>query len=164
MRAKLPAPTTQALFDREGTAVVYKRADGREVVGTLRRVPLLRWAAVAELPQAEALRPLARLRNATTLLLVALLAALGLMAYVLGVLIVRPLERLASAAAKLVAGDLSVELTAGGSGVVGSLPQAFRPLAGRLPARAGQGQRDRHSLTDALTGRYNRPHPSRRPA
>src|SRR5438094_217908 len=47
MRAKLPAPTTQALFDREGTAVVYKRADGREVGGTLRRVPLLRWAAVA---------------------------------------------------------------------------------------------------------------------
>src|SRR5437016_6014917 len=70
MRAKLPAPTTQALFDREGTAVVYKRADGREVVGTLRRVPLLRWAAVAELPQAEALRPLARLRNATTVTLV----------------------------------------------------------------------------------------------
>src|SRR5256712_1538660 len=158
MRAKLPAPTTQALFDREGTAVVYKRADGREVVGTLRRVPLLRWAAVAELPQAEALRPLARLRNATTLLLVALLAALGLMAYVLGLLIVRPLERLASAAAKLVAGDLSVELPVGGSGEVGSLTQAFRTLAGRLREREGQGELERLSVTDALTGLYNRRH------
>src|SRR2546426_2211704 len=158
MRAKLPTPTTQTLFDREGTAVVYKRADGREVVGTLRRVPLLRWAAVAELPQAEALRPLARLRNVTMVLLVALLAALGLMAYVLGLLIVRPLERLASAAAKLVAGDLSVELPVGGSGEVGSLTQAFRTLAGRLREREGQGELERLSVTDALTGLYNRRH------
>ena len=158
MRAKLPTPTTQTLFDREGTAVVYKRADGREVVGTLRRVPLLRWAAVAELPQAEALRPLARLRNVTMVLLVALLAALGLMAYVLGLLIVRPLERLAGAAAQLVAGDLSVELPVGGSGEVGSLTQAFRTLAGRLREREGQGELERLSVTDALTGLYNRRH------
>jgi diguanylate cyclase (GGDEF)-like protein len=158
MRAKLPTPTTQALFDREGSAVVYKRADGREVVGTLRRVPLLRWAAVAELPQAEAIRPLARLRSVTTLLLVALLAALGLMAYVLGLLIVRPLERLAGAAAQLVAGDLSVELPVGGGGEVGSLTQSFRTLAGRLREREGQGELERLSVTDALTGLYNRRH------
>src|SRR2546422_413714 len=143
-------------------AVPLRQAAARrflaEVVGTLRRVPLLRWAAVAELPQAEALRPLARLRNATTLLLVALLAALGLMAYVLGLLIVRPLERLASAAAKLVAGDLSVELPVGGSGEVGSLTQAFRTLAGRLREREGQGELERLSVTDALTGLYNRRH------
>src|SRR5439155_102139 len=45
MRTKLPPATAQALLDREGTAVEYKRADGREVIGTLRRVPALRWAA-----------------------------------------------------------------------------------------------------------------------
>jgi len=50
MRTKLPDATIRALFDAEGQTVVYKRADGREVVGVLRRVPRLRWAAVAELP------------------------------------------------------------------------------------------------------------------
>src|SRR5438093_2783102 len=56
MRTKLPPATAQALLDREGTTVEYKRADGREVIGTLRRVPALRWAAGAEIPRAEAFR------------------------------------------------------------------------------------------------------------
>src|SRR5207247_11108676 len=56
MRTKLPPATAQALIDREGTIVQYKRADGRDVVGTLRRVPALRWAAVVEMPRAEAVR------------------------------------------------------------------------------------------------------------
>src|SRR3989442_2148561 len=56
MRTKLPPATAQALIDREGTIVEYKRADARDVVGTLRRVPALPWAAVVEMPSAETLR------------------------------------------------------------------------------------------------------------
>ena len=41
MRTRLPETTTRALLDREGQIVMYKRADGREVVGALRRVPRL---------------------------------------------------------------------------------------------------------------------------
>src|SRR2546428_13436572 len=37
MRTKVPAATTQALLDREGSTVEYKRADGQDVIGTLRR-------------------------------------------------------------------------------------------------------------------------------
>lgn len=156
MRTRLPEAVTRVLLDREGQTVVYRRADGREVVGALRRVPRLGWAAVAELPQAEALREVGRLRNATTVMIVALLAAVGVMAYVLGLVIVRPLERLTAAAAKVAGGDLSVDLPAGGAGEVGYLTHVFNTLVARLRERESQAELERLSVTDALTGLYNR--------
>src|SRR2546429_8102527 len=54
MRTKLPM--AQELLDREGSTVDYRRADGQNVIGTLRRVPALRWAAVVDMPRAEAFR------------------------------------------------------------------------------------------------------------
>src|SRR3989442_15083176 len=158
MRTRLPETTTRALLDREGQIVMYKRADGRDVVGALRRVPRLGWAAVAELPQAAALREVGRLRNATVLMIAALLAAVGLMAYVLGRLIVRPLERLTAAAAKVAGGDLSVDLPAAGAGEVGYLTHVFNTLVARLRERESQAELERLSVTDALTGLYNRRH------
>src|SRR3989442_10082881 len=77
MRTKLPPATAQALIDREGTIVEYKRADGRDVVGTLRRVPALRWAAVVEMPRAEALRRSGGSGSGTGVTLLLLLAGAG---------------------------------------------------------------------------------------
>ncbi|HEX4600452.1 MAG TPA: diguanylate cyclase [Gemmatimonadales bacterium] len=158
MRTKLPKTMAQALVDKEGSTVVYRRGDGREVLGALRRVPQLRWAAVTEMPRADAFRPLARLRTDTVATLVVLFAAIGLIAVVLGLMIVRPLERLAGAAAKVAAGDLSVDLPAGGTGEVGYLARAFSHLVMRAREREGQGELERLSVTDALTGLYNRRH------
>src|SRR2546425_12905840 len=56
MRTRIATDVVQALTDREGSRVEYKRADGRDVMGTLRRVAALRWAAVVEVPRAEAFR------------------------------------------------------------------------------------------------------------
>jgi len=156
MRTKLPPATAQALLDREGTTVEYKRADGQDVIGTLRRVPALRWAAVVELPRAEAFRQPGG-GGGTGVLLLALLVAGGLAAYV-GLLIVRPLGRLAGVAAKVAAGDPSVELPTGGGGEVGQLTQVFKSLVARVREREGQGELERISVTDALTGLYNRRH------
>jgi len=158
MRTKLPEAMTSALFEKEGQTVVYKRADGQEVIGSLRRVPRLRWAAVAEIPLAQALGRVGRLRSATGLLLAALLALVGLLAYVLGLLIARPLGRLTTAAAKIAAGDLLVELPVGGVGEVGYLTRVFNTLVGRLRERESQAELERLSVTDALTGLYNRRH------
>ncbi len=157
MRTKIPPATAQALIDREGSIVEYKRADGRDVVGTLRRVPALRWAAVVEMPRAEALRRAGGAGSGLGVTLVLLVLAAGLVAYV-GLLMVRPLERLAGAAAKVAAGDLSVEIASGGRGEVGSLAQVFKNLVMRLREREGQGELERLSVTDALTGLYNRRH------
>jgi len=92
------------------------------------------------------------------LTLVVLLAGVWLIAYVLGLLIVRPLERLTSAAAKVAAGDLSTDLPVGGSGDVGYLTRTFGSLVARLRERESQGELERLSVTDALTGLYNRRH------
>jgi len=160
MRTKLSTATTQPLFDKEGATVTYALPppDGRDVVAILRRVPQLRWAAVVQVPREEAFADLARLRNVTILMLIVLLVGVGLAAYGLGVLIARPLERLSSAAARMTSGDLSVELPAGGSGEVGYLTRAFAHLVSRLREREGQTELERLSITDALTGLYNRRH------
>jgi diguanylate cyclase (GGDEF)-like protein len=158
MRTKLPDKTTVALFDREGQSVAYKRASGQEVFGALRRVPQLHWAAVAELPQAEAFRQASHLRNVTALLILALLAGVGLIAYLLGLFIARPLGRLTSAASQVAAGDLTVDLPVGGAGEVGELTRAFNTLVLRLRERESQAELERLSITDALTGLYNRRH------
>jgi diguanylate cyclase (GGDEF)-like protein len=158
MRTKLPKTMTQALFEKEGTSVVYKRLDGQEVVGVLQRVPQFHWAAVAETPRAEAFREVARLRNVTVVTLILLLAGSGLLAYLVGLLIARPLGRLTSAAAKVAAGDLSIDLRVGGGGEVGYLGQVFNSLVARLRERESQGELERLSVTDALTGLYNRRH------
>ena len=155
MRTKLPPETVQALIDREGSSVEYKRADGRDVMGTLRRVPALRWAAVVEMPRAEAFRQAGG--SGTGLLLIALLLAAALAAYV-GSLIVRPLQRLSGVAAKVAAGDTSVELPTGAGGEVGQLTQVFKNLVTRVREREGQGELERLSVTDGLTGLYNRRH------
>jgi len=155
MRTKLPTETVQALIDREGSSVEYKRADGRDVIGTLRRVPALRWAAVVEMPRAEAFRQAGG--GGTGLLLIALLLAAALAAYV-GSLIVRPLQRLSGVAAKVAAGDTSVELPTGAGGEVGQLTQVFKNLVTRVREREGQGELERLSVTDGLTGLYNRRH------
>src|SRR5207244_5792747 len=46
MRTRLPKVMVQALLDKEGQIVEYKRADGQDAVGTLRRAPQFRVAAV----------------------------------------------------------------------------------------------------------------------
>jgi len=157
MRTKVPPATAQALNDREGTTVEYKRADGQAVIGTLRRIPALRWAAVVEMPRAELVRRAGGSGSGLGVTLVLLLAGAGLVAYV-GVLMVRPLERLAGAAGKVAAGDLSVELPFAGRGEVGTLTQVFKNILMRLREREGQGELERLSVTDALTGLYNRRH------
>ena len=158
MRTRLPETTTSALFDKEGQTVEYKRADGQEVIGAVRRVPRLRWATVAEIPLSQALGRVGRLRSATGLLIAALLAVVGLLAYVLGLVIALPLGRLTTAAAKVSAGDLLVELPGGGVGEVGYLTRVFNTLVARLRERESQAELERLSVTDALTGLYNRRH------
>ena len=158
MRTRLPETTTSALFDKEGQTVEYKRADGQEVIGAVRRVPRLRWATMAEIPLSQALGRVGRLRSATGLVIAALLAVVGLLAYVLGLVIARPLGRLTTAAAKVSAGDLLVELPGGGVGEVGYLTRVFNTLVARLRERESQAELERLSVTDALTGLYNRRH------
>ena len=158
MKTTLPEATTRELVDREGQTVAQSRPQGRAVLAVLQRIPQLRWAAVAETPRAEAVREAGVLRFRTVLLMIALLVGVGLLAFIAGSFITGPLERLSEAAARVAAGDLSVELPAGGSGEVGYLTRAFNTLVSRLREKESQGELEKLSLTDSLTGLYNRRH------
>jgi diguanylate cyclase (GGDEF)-like protein len=158
MKTTLPAATTRELLEREGQTVTQSRGQGPEVVAVLRRVPQLRWATVAEMPRAEAVREAGTQRSRTVLLITTLLVVVGLLAFLVGMLINRPLVRLSEAAARVAAGDLSVDLPSGGSGEVGYLMRALNTLVTRLREREGQSELERLSLTDSLTGLYNRRH------
>ena len=155
MKGTLPTAITRELLEREGQAIDQSRPQGREVLATLRRVPQLRWAAVAE----AAVTDEGGNGGRAVLLILALVVVVGLLAFLSSVLITRPVVRLSEAAARIAAGDLSVDLPPMNSGgEVGYLTRAFNTVVTRLREKEGQSELEKLSLTDALTGLYNRRH------
>ena len=142
------------LLAREGRAVQFGSFTGDPVVGSARLVPALDWLLVAEIPASEAFRQVARLRNVTLGIVTLLLAVVGALAYLLSLLIVRPLDRLTQAAAKVAKGDLDVDLPVTTGSEVGYLTEVFNHMVARL--RESRTELERLSATDALTGLYNR--------
>jgi diguanylate cyclase (GGDEF)-like protein len=163
----LPPATARPLFAGEAGTVEYVGLTGAPSVGSLRRIPSLGWAFVAEIPVAEAYQDVRALRNTAILILVALVLGIGFIAYRLGLLIVRPLDRLILGAAEVAGGDFTVDLPSGG-GEVGKLTRVFNDMVARL--REGRARLDTAyatlqkqneelellSVTDGLTGLYNR--------
>ena len=145
---------TRWLLAREGRAVQFGSVTGGRVVGSVKRVPGLDWVVVTEIPTVEAFRQVARLRNVTALIVASLFAAVGALGYFLGLLIVRPLDRLTQGAAKVAAGDLDVDLPVVTGGEVGYLTHVFNNMVARL--RESRQALERLSATDPLTGLFNR--------
>ena len=151
----LSPAATEILFARERTPVSYPARDGKEVIGILERVPSLEWAVVAEITAEEAYAQVTQLRDMTALLALGLLVVAGFIAYWLGLLIVRPLDRLTKGAAEVAGGDLEVDLPVG-KGEVGYLTEVFNGMVDRL--REGREQLEMLLTTDPLTGISNRRH------
>ena len=156
MRSQLPKPTMLALLKHQATTLEYNGFEQHRVVGALRQIPRLNWSVVAEVPKREAYQQVIRLRNETALIVTALLAGVGLLAYFLGLLIVRPLDRLTRGAAEVAAGDFAVDLPVTSGGEVGVLTEVFNNMVDRL--REGRQELERLSVTDGLTKLYNRRH------
>ena len=152
---------------REGRVVTYQSLAGHEVVGSMKRVPRAHWAVVSEIPADAAYWQVRRFRDLTLMVVSGLLLGVGAIAYRLGLLIVRPLERLIKGAAEVAEGDLAVDLPAA-KGEVGDLTEVFNHMVGRL--RQGRQELDAMnerllkkneelellSTSDALTGLHNR--------
>ena len=152
--AALSGATLRQLQRAESTVVTYRTADGLDVVGAMAPVPTSEWSAVAEIPTAAAFRDIRRLQVDTAVLVVVLLVVVGSLAYGLGLLIVRPLDRLSLAATRVAAGDLEVDVPASGGGELAKLAGAFNDMVRRL--RETREELERLSVTDALTGLANR--------
>ena len=154
MRQGFSRDATNSLLAREGRAIQFGSFTGDRVVGSVRAVPALNWVVVAEIPRGEAFQQVARLRNVTLGIVLLLLAVVGALAYLLSLLIVRPLDRLTEAAAKVAKGDLDVGLPVTTGSEVGYLTAVFNDMVARL--RESRAELERLSATDPLTGLFNR--------
>jgi diguanylate cyclase (GGDEF)-like protein len=156
------------LTRREGDAFTYVSIDRSEVVGALRKVPQVPWLVLAEVPADRAFLEIRRFGNLALLVVVTLLFVSAASAYRFGLIIVRPLDRLAKGAAEVAAGDLAVDLPVAGGGEVGYLTSVFNHMVSRLresrqqldetneTLRRQNEELERLSLTDGLTGLSNR--------
>lgn len=150
----LESETIDSLMAIEQSSLEYTNRRGHRVMGTMKRVPGLDWIVLAEISVADAFAQITELRKQTALFVCLLLLGIGLIAYVLGVSIARPLNRLTEGAAKVAEGDLGVTIATDTRGELGYLTQVFNDMVERL--RAGREKLERLSITDDLTGLYNR--------
>ncbi len=144
------------LFDSPENSVEYADYDGRRVVGRLTPVSQMRWGVAAEVGREAAYATITRMRNVTLALIATVLVGIGLTAYLLALTIVRPLNRLTAAAARVAADDLEIDLPVESRGEVGYLTAVFNRMVSRL--RHGREELQKLSITDGLTGLYNRRH------
>lgn len=150
-------------------AMTYTNYEGREVLGTLKKVPQVRWAVISEVSADAALAQVQRFRNFGLLVITILLLLVAGLAYRFGLLIVRPLERLTDGATEVAMGDLDVDLPGdtSGAGEVGALTGVFNNMVARLRAgrqelasanerlRIKNQELEQLSVTDGLTGLVN---------
>ena len=170
LETQLAGRTTRKLFYGEGDPQKYYSYHGKPVVGDLKQISELDWGVVAEKERAKAYAQIVRLRNVTLVLVVGLLLFIGLGAYLLGLTLVRPLDRLTGGASKVAAGDLEVDLPVLSRSEVGYLTEVFNDMVARLRqgreelAAINKTLREKNqelhelSITDSLTGLYNRKH------
>ncbi len=155
------ADTVFAALGVGATPGVYRTPAGTDVIGALSELQQQPWAVLAEIPVRAAYAEVIRVRNITLVVLLGALLAVGFIAYQLAQLVVRPLDRLTQGAGEVASGDFAVELPKSGGGEVGYLTDVFNFMVARLregreELEAANRELERLSVTDALTGLYNR--------
>jgi diguanylate cyclase (GGDEF)-like protein len=170
METSLGKSYIEKLYSRESTPQDYVNYRGKDVMGTLKKVPPLNWGLVVEKDKQKAYAKIIRLRNLTIGLVAVLLCVIGLAAYFLGLTIVSPLNRLIGGADKVARGDLEVDLPVQGGGELAFMTRVFNNMVHRLRqgreelAKVNTTLRKRNkklqeiSVTDSLTGLHNHKH------
>ena len=170
METSLGKSYIEKLYSRESAPQDYVNYRGMDVMGTLKTVPPLNWGLVVEKDKQKAYATIIRLRNLTIGLVVVLLCIIGLAAYLLGLTIVGPLNRLIGGADKVARGDLEVDLPVQGVGELAFMTRVFNNMVHRLRqgreelAKVNTTLRKRNkklqelSVTDSLTGLHNHKH------
>ncbi len=170
IKLELPATLSQPVSETDPALDEYDDPYGRKVIGTLRRMSQMNWGIVAQIEKEEVYAQVSRIRVLTMMICLGLLLTIGLIAYFLGLTIVRPLDRLTNGAAMVAAGDLEVKLAVVGHSEVRYLTEVFNTMVARLRTDREElarinvtltGKNDELrtlSTTDSLTGLFNRRH------
>jgi len=156
--------------DSNAALLEYVDFHGEKVVGVYHRMSQLGWGVVAQIGKNEIYSEIMQIRILTVLICLGLLLVIGLAAYILGLTIVRPIDRLTHGAAKVAEGDLEVKLPVIGRGEIGFLTEAFNNMVaglykGQVELATINGElmeKNKElqlvSITDSLTGLFNRKH------
>ncbi|GEM_PF-234918 len=156
--------------DTDTGLLEYSDHHGEEVIGVLHQMSQLGWGIIAQVGKNEVYAQIMRIRMLTLMICLGLLLVIGLAAYLLGLTIVRPLDRLTHGAARVAAGDLEIKLPVVSRGEVGYLTEAFNKMVARLHQNQEElaainemlTQKNKElqmlSITDSLTGLRNRKH------
>ncbi|HZE89857.1 MAG TPA: diguanylate cyclase, partial [Verrucomicrobiae bacterium] len=168
--AQIPIIAMRTLFSGQTPPIDMNGLDGQACVGALQTAARLPWGVVAAKSRATEYAEMRKVRNWTIALTAAIVAGVGLAAALLGLILVRPLDRVIKGAGKVAAGDLEVDLPVAVGGEIGYLTVVFNRMVGRLrKAREEieatnlalvEKNRELHevSITDGLTGLNNRKH------
>jgi len=167
----LKHPFTFNRLSGASTALMeYADGQGNEVLGAVNRMTQLDWVVVAQIGKNEIYAQIIRVRMLTLAICAGLLTVIGLAAYLLGLTIVRPLDRLTVGAARVASGDLEVKLPVFSRSEVGYLTEAFNAMVARLRQNQHElatinGMLTENnkvlqvlSTTDSLTELHNRKH------
>ena len=161
-------PTFAALGAASGKPGEYRNYHGKSVVGTLLMVPESQWGVIVERESDDVFEQVYALRNTTILVVAALLSAVGIGAYGIGLTLVYPLDRLVRAADQVASGNLDVTVPVARRDELGHLTESFNEMTSQLRknrealAAANDAlvrkniELEAISITDSLTGLHNR--------
>jgi two-component system, NtrC family, sensor kinase len=127
VRAALQTPSTPA-----ETATVGRDQDGTKVLSAYQTVEPLGWRVFVEEPLNEAYAPLRAAIWRTALLLVAFLLLAVVTSVLLARRLVRPIESIQVAAAKIGSGDLDQRIEVSSNDELGALADEFNRMAAQL--------------------------------
>ncbi|MCA1804668.1 MAG: diguanylate cyclase [Xanthomonadaceae bacterium] len=158
----------QRLRTQDDAPLHYEGHMHAEVLGLAASPETFPVMIVAERDRAEVYREWMLFRNLFLALVGGLALLVGMIGWLFGRSIVTPLRRLTRAAERIAAGKLDVELAVARRDEVGQLTQVFNQMAGKLrdshekieaaslALRQQNRQLEKLSITDNLTGLYNR--------
>jgi len=132
----------------------YSNYRGVDVVSRSLRLSQVPWRLVIEKPYQSVFSEVDKLRDIALLLTLILLAGFGLLAYMVSQSILLPLSRLTQAAAAVAEGNLNVCLETDNQDELGFTMAVFNDMVKHL--RVSKENLERISITDSLTGLYNR--------
>jgi len=170
MKTGMEMVVANRLFSNEAAILNYENYRGQEVVGTLKKIPQVGWGVVAEREKSEAYSEIYRLRNITIGFTVGTLLVIGLGAYLLGLTIVIPLNRLTRGANRVGSGDLEIDLPVLSRDELGFMTRVFNNMVGQIRrgreelAAINRTLEEKNvelqelSIRDSLTGLFNRKH------
>lgn len=142
----------------------------KAVSGMACPLPSMGWMLVAEMEKDKAYAGIVLLRRITIGLVSGLIFCIGLGAFIFGRAVVRPVQRLSEEAASVAAGNLQVTIPVSGLSEVSYLTQVFNHMVASLRKNREEISAAHNSLletnkklhqisiTDDLTGLYNRKH------